>query len=252
MAVFSLIDDGASVTVTGGNTRILFMSDDGWYDAVDEVGHDAADFADLYAIQILDSSGVEVAVLSDLTGADVGITTPKEGISAPIQNGYTVTADGRYKLNLVTVPTYKAGTAYVYSSSNDVYVYYSAKVYKLIQTGTGKTPSTETAYWTEQFDVDVTDMATMIAGLPAKYTIAVHQYSSVTAEALWPDMMYRVHTAQGVVGDDATTMLNNREWKDAAQLYLDLRALPGLLTNLDYEAIDDVFTRAAALTTKYA
>jgi len=252
MAVFSLVDDGATVTVAGGNTRLLAITDDGWYDCVDEVGHESADFSDLYAIQILDSSGVELVVLSDLTGADAGVYTPAEAGVAPIGNAYTVTADGRYKFNLVTVPTYGAGTAYVYSWSNDVYVYYSSKVYKLIQSGTGKTPDSETAYWTEQFDVDVTDMATMIAGLPAKYTTAVHQYSSVDAEALWPDMMYRVHTAQGVVGDDAVTMLNNREWKDAAQLYLDLRALPGHLTNANYEAMDDIFTRAAALVTKYA
>lgn len=246
---FSLI-----FTATGGNTRTLLMSDDGWYDAIPpEVGHEAADFDALYIIQVVDSDGVEVAVLSILTGADQTVVTPAVALVPPILNPYIVTSDGKYKMNLLAIPTYNNTAAYVYSTSNEVYVYDDGdgKVYKLIQTGTGQQPSSSPTYWSEEYDVDVTDMATMLAATAAKYQAVAYSYSSVSAEELWDDMMYRVHTAQGLAGDDATTVLNNPEWQEAAQVYLDLRALDGDITNENYDAIDDVFTRIDRLIAKY-
>lgn len=236
-----------------GNTQTLTISDDGNYEAAGEVGHAASDFDNVYVIQVLDASGTELAVLSDLTGADAGVTKPSEGPGSGPDNSYTVSADGRYVFKILAIPTYDGAESYVYSASAPVWVYDSGdgKVYKLIQSGTGQQPSSSPTYWTVQFEVDVTDMATMLAAAPSKYQATIHSYSSYDSEALWADMIYRVHTVQGLIGDEATSLFANSEWKDTAQLFLELRALEGHLGNLNYEAIDDIFTRASALQTLY-
>jgi len=238
----------AALTLSAGNTRTITITDASDYTG--EVGHTAADFYTFYILQVLDVDGEELAVLNDIAGADAGVDKPSE--EDPAINTYVVSDDMRYTVNLLAVPNYNSAVDYVYSASNDVYVYIASKIYKLIQSGTDKTPFIETTYWTEQFDIDITDIATMLAALPAEYKTTAYTYSSYDTEALWADMMYRVHTAQNLIGDDATSILNNREWRDAAQLFLDLRSLDGHITNANLEAIDDIFTRAAALLTKYS
>jgi hypothetical protein len=248
MAAHNLIID-----ITGGNTRNLSISDGTDYGSGDP-GHTAADFDTVYIHQILDADGNELSVLSDISGADAGIDTPAETDPVAPANSYTMLADGRHTVKTVAVPTYDNTAAYVTLTNGDVYVYDSGdtKIYKLIQDGTGQQPSSSPTYWEEVITVDITDMASLIAALPSKYVQTDHTYSSLDAEALWADMIYRVHTAQNLVGDDAASILNNQEWKEAAQLFLDLRAWDGQITNANYEAVDDISTRAAALLTKYS
>ena len=238
------------ITLSGGNQPILAMVDASNY--ADEVGHTAADFDELYIIQVVDASGIELAVLSDIIGADLPILTPAEATPAPAVNSYTSLADQRYVVNTMAVPTYSAAVSYVYSSSEDVFVYHLGIIYELLQSGTGQTPASSPTYWDPIITVDITDVDSIIAELPDKYLNIDIGYISVDSEQLWIDMMYRAHTEQGLIGDDATSLMNNREWKDAATLYLDLRALPGDLTNLNYEAMDDIFTKAALLLVKYS
>ena len=235
----------------GGNTRTITLTDTSVYSGF---GHVHSDFYYTYIIQVLDSSGTELDVLSKLTGFTLGITTPLETDPANPVNTYVVTEDGRYEFNILAVPQYYSLAPYTYSSSDPVYVYdeTDGSIYKLLQDATGQLPSTSPTYWEEVIAVDVTDMESVFAVIPSKYQTTVHQYSSISAEEVWADMLYRTHVEQGVVGDDAITMLNNREWKEAAQLFLDLRALPGDLTNENYESIDGTFTRSAALITKYS
>ena len=50
------------------------------------------------------------------------------------------------------IPEWDSNTEYQYASGYASYVQYNGIVYKAIQTGTNKTPTTETAYWTRAFD----------------------------------------------------------------------------------------------------
>lgn len=50
------------------------------------------------------------------------------------------------------IPEWDGTTEYQYASGYSSYVQYNGIVYKAIQTGTNKTPNTETAYWERAFD----------------------------------------------------------------------------------------------------
>ena len=50
------------------------------------------------------------------------------------------------------VPEWDSATEYQYSSSYATFIQYNGVVYKALQTGTNKNPSSETAYWVKAFD----------------------------------------------------------------------------------------------------
>jgi len=59
---------------------------------------------------------------------------------------------GIYYTFQMGVPEWDGNTEYQYASGYASYVQYNGVVYKSIQTGTNKNPSTETAYWERAFD----------------------------------------------------------------------------------------------------
>ncbi len=250
-----------TTSVAGGNTRTLTITDVINVDS--EAGHGSnLNWGNSYMIQIKKDS-VEQAVLSDIAGADAGASDPGDNAgdysSDPfsMDNTYVVTEDGRYVVRTINIPVWSEFTSYTYSASNPVYVYDyrdsgDYQVYQLIDDSSGNEPNETPAEWTLVGELDPTAFDTIYGLLPSKYVYESSGYSSVDAEALWADMVYRVHTEQGLIGDDVNSLMNNREWKDSAALFLELRALPAHITNLNYEAIDDIFTRAAALLTKYS
>lgn len=245
-----------TVAVTGGNTRTLTISDSSNYTA-GEGNHSHNRFSYMYAIQIYQlAENTQLDLLSDFANLSptVGVLRPSEYVfPTPVVNTYVVTVDGLYRIRTIAVPTWTGDAPYTYDADNVDYVLNtgaSGGIYKLLQTSDADNPESSPTYW--ELVVDDEDFDTIYAALSSKYVSEIYQYSDVSLRVLWNEMIYRVHTEQNLIGDDVNSLMRNREWKDMAALFLDHQAISGHLSNANYEAISDIFTRATILLTKYA
>lgn len=159
MANFQIsITDASGDKNVNGVANVVTIVDYSNYGDGTEAGHAQSDFSNYYKITLSSYNGYSYIAYSK-TGQDKQIDTPSVEGSLPITNTLVNEADDVHTVVLIAVPTYDAAVAYVAVIH---YVYYDGILYKCIQSGTDKTPDTETAYWSVVTDDD----------LPVKYRLS--------------------------------------------------------------------------------
>jgi hypothetical protein len=153
------------------DTEIMTIVDKSNYDITTELGHARADFSNYRKVVVL-LPDYSTYIFSSLGDGDETIGTPSGGDDTI---NYDMEQYGVHRITLISIPTYDAAVAY--QASDDI-VYYSGKIYKCIQNGTNKQPDTETAYWTEITDEDVT----------SKYLTLEFVYPPCTARTCQADL----------------------------------------------------------------
>lgn len=205
---------------------VLTVQDHSNYLTSDEAGHLKAHFADFYKVLITLPNGDEV-LYSSLGDGNYSVTLPSAGDPSV---AYTyVTGDGQYFATIYTLPTYQAGVAYVYSTSNPVYVYSATKIYKNIQTGTGQTPASSPTYWTEITDIDL---------LPSKYRLVQRIIIDADSRRYYARKIYNANVLNQLVGNNWEKLLRDPEFIIAVMMFIDINAIPTLLDNSRFVEID--------------
>lgn len=160
MANFQIsITDANGDKDVNGAANVVTIVDYSNYGDGTEAGHAQSDFSDYYKITLSSYNGYSYVAYSK-TGQDKQINPPSDEGSLPITNTLVNEADDVHTIVLITVPTWDSGVAY--GTAYPHCVYYGGILYKSILSGTNKTPSTETTYWSVVADAD----------LPTKYRLS--------------------------------------------------------------------------------
>jgi hypothetical protein len=224
------------VVVSSG---VLSVEDHANYTTTTEVGHAAANFTGFYKMKITLPNGDDY-LYSSIGDGDAVITTPSAG--APSIDYTYSTGDGQYFITVYTLPTYGASVAYVYSTSNPVYVYKGTKIYKNIQTGTGQDPATATAYWTEVTDIDL---------LPSKYRLEQRIVIYSDIKRSYARRIYNSNVVNQLIGDNWEKLFKDPEFIVAVQLFISINSIPVLLAAARYSEIDTTINFAKTISAKY-
>ena len=167
----------------------------------------------------------EIYLYSSIADGDATITTPSAG--DPSADFTYPGGDGTYFVTLYALPNYGAGVSYVYSTSNPVYVYSGAKIYKNIKSGTGQIAST--SYWTEVTDIEL---------LPVKYRLNQRVIIYSDSKAYYARKIYNACVVNHLIGENWENLLKDRDVITAIRLFIDINAIPVLLASSKFPEID--------------
>lgn len=212
------------ITVSSG---VLSIQDNSNYSTSDEAGHLKADFATFYKLLITLPSGEEY-LYSSIADGDATITTPS--VSDPSADYTYPDGDGTYFVTIYALPNYAGATAYVYSTSNPVYVYHTdGKIYKNIQTTGGVDHIADVLYWTEVTDIEL---------LPSKYRLNQRVIIYADSKAYYARKIYNACIVNGLVGENWEKLFKDPDVITSVRMFIGINAIPVLLAASKFTEID--------------
>lgn len=141
------------ITLSSNKEQLLFEDFSNYDESVPEAGHERADFSSYRVIRFTfpDSS---TKSFGSITGVDEAFSAPSASIDTFTYDHGEVLKDGVYVAKLISVPEHDVTEIY---EVDDDYVYDTteAKLYRCIQTTTGVELITNTSYWLEVTEADL-------------------------------------------------------------------------------------------------